>query len=103
MPQVYDNGASYSLLRVRLAPEEEDIAASRYRSVLVPFVTDIVPNVDLPGGSIGLALPEGLLETASTTKLRKAYTPEQQAQLREQLKKRRQQQREWQQQQQGQQ
>lgn len=88
---MYDNGASYSLLRLRLAPEEDDIQASRYRSMLVPFVTDMVPDVDLEGGKICVALPEGLLETASVTKLRKAYTPDQQQLLREQLKKRRQQ------------
>jgi hypothetical protein len=45
-------------------------------------------------------LPEGLLETASVTKLRKAYTPDQQQLLREQLKKRRQQRMEWEKQQQ---
>lgn len=98
--EVYENGASYSLLRMRLAPEEPDIAESKYRSVLVPFVSEIVPTVDVVGGQLGLSLPEGLLETASVTKLRKAYTPEQQAQLREQLKKRQQQQKEWEQQQQ---
>lgn len=97
--EVYDNGASYSLLRIRLAPEEPDIAASKYRSVLVPFVSEIVPTVDVTAGEIGLTLPEGLLETASTTKLRKAYTPEQQAQLRQQLRKRQEQLREWEQQQ----
>lgn len=89
--EVYENGASYSLLRVRLAPEEADIAESKFRSVLVPFVSEIVPTVDVAGGQLGLRLPEGLLETASATKLRKPYTPAQQAQLREQLKKRQQQ------------
>lgn len=93
--EVYDNGSSYSLLRVRLAPDEEDIAASRYRSVLVPFVSEIVPTVDVVGGQIGVSLPEGLLDTATTTKLRKAYTPEQQEQLRQQLRRRQQEQQQY--------
>jgi len=90
--EVYESGSSYSLLRMRLAPDESDIQASKYRSVLVPFVSEIVPSVDVAGGQLGVSLPEGLLETASSTKLRKAYTPEQQAQLREQSKRRQEQQ-----------
>jgi hypothetical protein len=101
--EIYEAGASYSLLRVRLAPEEADIAASKYRSVLVPFVTEMVPTVDVAGGQLRMTLPEGLLETASSTKLRKAYTPEQQEQLRQQLKRWLEQQQAWQQQQQQQQ
>lgn len=101
--EVYESGSSYSLLRMRLAPDESDIQASKYRSVLVPFVSEIVPNVDVAGGQLGVSLPEGLLETASSTKLRKAYTSEQQAQLREQLKRRQEQQKAWQQQQEQQQ
>jgi hypothetical protein len=89
---VYDSTGSYSLLRVRLAPNESDIQQSRYRSVLVPFVEDMVPTVDVKGGRLLLSLPEGLLETASAKKLRRPYTPEQQAQLRRQLLQRQQQQ-----------
>jgi hypothetical protein len=89
---VYDSTGSYSLLRVRLAPNELDIQQSRYRSMLVPFVEDMVPTVDVQGGKLLLDLPEGLLETASAKKLRRPYTPEQQAQLRRQLLQRQQQQ-----------
>lgn len=97
--EVYDSSASYSLLRVRLAPNEQDIAQSKYRSVLVPFVSEIVPDVDVQGGLMEVTLPEGLMETASSKKLRRPYTTEQQAQLRQQLKQRQQQQIQQQQQQ----
>lgn len=93
--EVYDNAASYSLLRLRLAPEEADIAASKYRSVLVPFVTEMVPVVDMAGGLLQLSLPEGLLDTASSTKLGKAYTCEQQQQLRQQMRQRHEQLQQW--------
>jgi hypothetical protein len=91
---VYDSTGSYSLLRIRLAPDEADIQQSRYRSILVPFVEDMVPTVDVKVGQLLLSLPEGLLETASTKKLRRPYTAEQQAQLRRQLLQRQQQQQE---------
>lgn len=84
--EVYDSSASYSLLRVRVAPNEEDISQSKYRSVLVPFVKEIVPDVDIAGGVLQMSPPEGLLDTASRKKLRRPYTPEQQMQLRQQLK-----------------
>ncbi|WIA32139.1 hypothetical protein OEZ86_002989 [Tetradesmus obliquus] len=92
--EVYDSTSSYSLLRVRLAPDESDIQQSRYRSILVPFVEDMVPTVDVAAGQLLLSLPEGLMETASAKKLRRPYTPEQQAQLRRQLLQRQQQQQE---------
>lgn len=82
---MYDSTGSYSLLRVRLAPNEDDVQQSKYRSILVPFVEDMVPVVDVDAGQLLLSLPEGLLETASAKKLRRPYTPEQQAQLRRQL------------------
>jgi hypothetical protein len=90
--QVYDSTGSYSLLRVRLAPNESDIQQSCYRSILVPFVEGMVPVVNVAAGQLLLSLPEGLLETASTKKLRRLYTAEQQAQLRRQLLQRQQQQ-----------
>lgn len=101
--EVYDTSASYSLLRVRLAPTEEDIAQSKYRSVLVPFVTEFVPDVDVAGGVLQLSSPEGLLDTASSRKLRRPYSAEQQEQLRQQLTQRTQQQQQRIQQQQQQQ
>jgi hypothetical protein len=94
--EVYDASASYSLLRLRLAPEEADIAGSTFRSVLVPFVAEMVPSVDVAARVLGVLLPEGLLETASKPRrLRRPYTPAQQAQLRAQLAQRQQQQAAW--------
>ncbi|KAF8071154.1 rimM [Scenedesmus sp. PABB004] len=89
--EVYDSAASYSLLRLRLAPDEADVAASRYRTVLVPFVEAMVPRVDVRRGTLALDLPDGLLQTASARKLRRPYTPEQAAALRAQAAARREQ------------
>jgi len=68
------------------------LCCCRYRSVLVPFVEDFVPHVDVGQGVLQLAPPEGLMDTASSKKLRRPYSAEQQAQLRKQLRERQQQQ-----------
>lgn len=99
--EVYESGSSYSLLRLRLAPEEADIAGSTFRSLLVPFVSEMVPTVDVEAGQLEVDLPEGMLDTAGKAKkLRRPYTQEQQAQLRRQLAQRLEQQRAWDEQQQ---
>lgn len=56
---MYESGSSYSLLRLRLAPDEADIAGSTFRSLLLPFVAQMVPAVDVGGGSMQVDLPEG--------------------------------------------
>ncbi len=88
--EVLEPGGGYALLRIRLAPDATDIAESRYRSLLVPFVEGMVPSVDVGARSMTVTLPEGLLDTASVRKLARPYTPQQATKLRAQLRTRQQ-------------
>jgi hypothetical protein len=86
--EVYDGTGTYDTLRLRLVPTESDITKSQYRTVLVPFVEQMVPHVDKRAKQLTVDPPEGLLspEVVGVRKLKKPYTPQQQQQLLQQLR-----------------
>ena len=48
--EVYDAVGAASTLRIRLAPNREDLAKSTMRTTLLPFATEMVPVVDVGQG-----------------------------------------------------
>ena len=86
--EIYDRTGTYDTLRLRLVPTEADITKSQYRTVLVPFVDQIVPDVDKKAKQLTVDPPKGLLspEVVTVRTLKKPYTPEQQQKLLQQLK-----------------
>jgi 16S rRNA processing protein RimM len=59
------DGVAYGVVdRIEHAPASDLIVLKRAEggTALIPFVSQIVPTVDLPGGKIVVNLPEGLLD-----------------------------------------
>jgi len=79
--EVYDGTGSVYTLRLRLAPNRDDVAANRMRLTLLPFALEMVPVVDVAAGRMEVTPLEGLLDLVTKRKLKKPYTPEQAAQL----------------------
>ncbi|GFR40531.1 hypothetical protein Agub_g1102 [Astrephomene gubernaculifera] len=88
---VFSGMGSHDTLRVKLRASEQDILKSRIRYCLVPFARAICPVVDLPGRTLHVSPPEGLLELAAEEPLKKplsdAMKAQKLAELRESLRR----------------